>query len=84
MTGKNATQVKRVFSVELESGDDLLKVNIPNRSQRMMMEGTIGALKHAEFVEDAVLELVGTDGVLRVDLSRDDLEKQRGKEVAHK
>jgi hypothetical protein len=40
-----------------------------------MMEGTIGALKHAEFVEDAVLELVGTNGVLRVDLSREDLAK---------
>jgi hypothetical protein len=39
------------------------------------MEGTIGALKYAEFVEDTVLELVGTGGVLRVDLSREDLAK---------
>ncbi len=39
------------------------------------MEGTIGSLKRAEFVEDSVLELVGTNGVLRVDLSGKDLAK---------
>ncbi|MGA1975698.1 MAG: hypothetical protein ABSG92_08685 [Conexivisphaerales archaeon] len=32
-------------------------------------------MKHAEFVEDAVLELVGTGGVLMVDLSREDVAK---------
>jgi len=67
--------------VELDSGDDLLKVNIPNRSQRIMVEGTIGALKRAEFVDDAVLELVGTNGTLRVDLSKDDLAKHTQKGV---
>jgi hypothetical protein len=81
MTGKKGAQIRRVFSVELDSGDDLLKVNIPNRSQRIMMEGTIGALKHAVFVEDAVLELIGTNGILRVDLSKHDLEKHSRKEV---
>ena len=67
--------------MELDSGDDLLKVNIPNRSQRIMVEGTIGALKRAEFVDDAVLELVGTNGTLRVDLSKDDLAKHTQKGV---
>jgi len=78
---KRGAEARRVFSVELDSGDDLLKVNIPNRSQRIMVEGTIGALKHAEFVEDAVLELVGTNGTLRVDLSKDDLAKRPQKGV---
>jgi hypothetical protein len=82
MVGKRGKQPRRVFSVELDSGDDLLKVNVPNRSQRIMVEGTIGALKHAGFVEDTVLELVGTDGILRVDLSRDDIAKHVQKEVA--
>jgi len=81
MAREKGAQVRRVFSVELDSGDDLLKVNIPNRSQRIMVEGTIGALKRAEFVEDAVLELVGTNGTLRVDLSRDDFVKHARKEV---
>jgi len=63
----------RVFTIELTSGKDLKRVTIPNGSQHLLMEGTIGALKQVEFVEDAVLELVGTGGVIRVDLSRDDL-----------
>jgi len=63
----------RVFTIELDSGDALRRVSVPNGAQRILMEGTIGPLKHARFVEDAILELVGTGGVLRVDLSRNDL-----------
>jgi len=76
MAQKKAVQVKRVFSVELKSGSDLRNVNLPSESQHLMMEGTIGALERAEFIEDSVLELVGTRGVLRVDLSPQDLPKQ--------
>ena len=68
----------RVFTVELDSGSDLRKLNVPNGSQRILMEGTIGYLNHADFVEDAVLELVGSEGVLRVDLSREDLKVHQG------
>ena len=75
--GQNrAAQGKRVFSIELSSRSDLRSVNLPNESQHLMMEGTIGVLKRAEFIEDSVLELVGTRGLLRVDLSPLDLPKQ--------
>ena len=63
----------RVFTIELDSGDALKKVNVPNGTQRILLEGTIGALEKARFMEDAILELAGTGGVLRVDLSRNDL-----------
>jgi hypothetical protein len=63
----------RVFSVELNSGSEVKKLNVPNGAQRFLLEGTIGVLKQADFVEDSVLELIGTTGVLRVDLSREDL-----------
>ena len=63
----------RVFSIELDSGNALKKVSVPNGKQRVLLEGTIGSLEHARFVEDAILELIGTDGVLRVDLSKEDL-----------
>lgn len=76
MAQKKTVQVKRVFSVELNSGSDLRNVNLPSGSQHLMVEGTIGALERAEFIEDSVLELVGTRGVLRVDLSPQDLPKQ--------
>ena len=63
----------RVFTIELDSGDALKKVSVPNGPQRLLLEGTIGSLRHAGFVEDSILELVGTKGSLRVDLSRKDL-----------
>jgi len=63
----------RVFSIELGSGSALKKVSVPSGKQRILLEGTIGLLEHARFVEDAILELIGTDGVLRVDLSKEDL-----------
>jgi len=63
----------RVFTLELNSGKGLKKVNVPDGTQRLLMEGTIGTLKRAEFVEGAILELIGTEGTLRVDLSMEDL-----------
>ena len=73
MTGVRKRVAGRVFTIELNTGNDLKKVSIPNGPQRLLLEGTIGSLKHAKFVEDAVLELVGTGGTLRVDLSREDI-----------
>jgi hypothetical protein len=67
---------ERVFTVELNSKNDVKNLSVQNGIQRTVIEGTIGALKHAEFVEDTVLELTGTRGVLRVDLSMEDLAKR--------
>lgn len=64
---------ERGFVVELNSGSDLKNVNFTDWAQRILLEGTIGNLKCANFVEDGVLELAGTEGVLRIDLSKQDL-----------
>ena len=66
---------ERVFTVELNSKNDVKNLILQNGVQHIVIEGTIGALKHAGFVEDTVLELVGTRGVLRVDLAWEDLAK---------
>jgi len=72
---------ERVFTVELNSKSDVKNLTFQNGVQRTIIEGTIGALKQAGFVENTVLELVGTRGVLRVDLAREDLAKRtNGKE----
>ena len=87
MTDWEAKQAitRRVFTIELDSGDALKKVSVPNGTQRIFLEGTIGSLKHARFLEGSILELFGTEGVLRVDLSRDDLERNRaGRELGQK
>jgi len=65
----------RSFSIELDSGSDLKRVSIPNGTQRLLVEGSIGALKRVEFVENSVLEVTGSNGILRVDLAMEDLAK---------
>jgi hypothetical protein len=62
-----------VFTVELNSRAMVKNVTLSNGVQGVLIEGTLGALKHAEFVEDMVLEVTGDKGVLRVDLAREDL-----------
>jgi len=64
-----------VFTVELKSRGNVKNVTLSNGAQGVLIEGTLGALKRAEFVEDVVLEVTGANGVLRVDLARKDLVK---------
>jgi hypothetical protein len=68
-----------VFTVELKSRGNVKNVALSNGAQGVLIEGTLGALKRAEFVEDIVLEVTGDNGVLRVDLAREDLAKQTRK-----
>ena len=68
-----------VFTVELKSRGNVKNVTLSNGAQGVLIEGTLGALKRAEFVEDVVLEVTGDNGVLRVDLAREDLAKQTRK-----
>jgi hypothetical protein len=63
--------MERVFTLELNSRTDVRDLILPN--QHIVMEGTIGALKHAEFVDAMILEFAGTRGILRIYLAREDL-----------
>ena len=70
---------ERSFSVELKSKVNLKNITLNNDSrENVVIEGTIGKLEHAEFVEDAVLEVLGKKGVLRIDISEDEI-KRKGK-----
>jgi len=72
---KLATRSKeRVFSVNLKSRSAIRTASVgTGRSEGVLVEGTLGILKSVSFLEGVVLELVGTDGVLRVDLSTEEL-----------
>jgi hypothetical protein len=72
-SGAGQPGTERVFTIELDSGSDLRKVSVPNGVRHVLLEGTIGILKRTGFVEDGVLEVAGTSGVLRVDLASGDL-----------
>ena len=64
------------FSIELDSRDQIIRASIPDDSRdRLMLEGYAGELTSIELVEDIMLEIRGKKGVLRIELSRIELEK---------
>lgn len=66
----------RVFSVELKSKRNLKNVTLTNNSvDTVLLEGTIGELVLAKFAEGIVFEIKGTEGVLRVDLGEEEIQK---------
>ena len=67
---------ERVFSVELMSKRNLKNVTLTNGStDSVLVEGTIGELVQATFAEGVILEIVGKNGILRIDLGEDEIQK---------
>jgi hypothetical protein len=68
--------IERSFSIELRSKGDLKNVSLADGSDdRVLVEGSLGELVQATFAEGIVLEVVGRNGVLRMDLAETDISK---------
>ena len=80
--GKMNTKIEeneRFFSVELKSKVNLRNITLSNSEQEnVLVEGSIGELLRAEFSEGVILEVVGDKGVLRINLSPDDIKQREG------
>jgi len=64
------------FSIELKSKESLKNVMISNRTgETVLVEGFLGDLEEMSLVEGAMLELRGSNGVLRVDLKEEELQR---------
>ena len=75
---------ERVFTIELKSKGDVKNVTLEG-GERVFIEGSLGSFRRAHFVEDLVLEIIGSNGELRIDLGTKDLQKvvkkDRGSEL---
>jgi hypothetical protein len=70
------TKKERVFSVELKSKQNLKSITVTDgTSDSVFIEGNIGELVQARFAEGIILEVVGKNGVLRVDLCEEEILK---------
>jgi len=68
--------LKHAFSVEMKSKRFVKSISISDESHdRVLFEGNLGELMDLSLVEGDVLEFVGVNGVLRVDLTLDQLKK---------
>jgi hypothetical protein len=69
---------ERFFSIELKSKANLKNVSLTNgQHDSAVIEGTIGELQSCSFAEEVVFEVVGTKGVLRVDLHENEIRLSR-------
>ena len=73
MTPTKAQGKGRIFAAELKTRRALRNVSLGNDTQdEVLIEGSLGFLVGATFQDD-VLEVAGTQGTLRVDLTADEI-----------
>jgi hypothetical protein len=68
-----------MFSIELGSKQGVRSVSFDD-DEKFVIEGSLGTLRRVHFLEDLVLEVIGSSGVLRLDLSLGDLTRSKGSE----
>ena len=62
------------FSVEMKRKSHVRRISVSDDAhERVLFEGSLGELEELSMVEGAVLEIKGVNGVLRIDLSEDEL-----------
>lgn len=68
---------ERFFSIELNSKNQIKNMSLTNSGQKesTLIEGTIGNLVEASFTEGIILEVIGTKGVLRLDLQEQEIKQ---------
>jgi hypothetical protein len=62
------------FSVELNSNKNLTRLSTSNEpNQGVLIEGTLGKLRQAAFIETTILEVEGENGVLRLNIRKNEI-----------
>ena len=65
----------RSFSVEIKSKNYLDKISILDDDQGVLIEGELGELCSLSLHEDKLLEIQGSKGVFRIEVTREELAK---------
>jgi len=68
MNSRENENCERDFSIELDSSKHRFLSSSNGANGGVLIEGTLGRLQHASFVEPEILEVKGSCGVLRVNL----------------
>lgn len=68
--------MKHIFSVEMKSKADVRNMSISDEAlERVLFEGDLGDLMNVLVIDGDVLEVVGTNGVLRLGICEDVLKQ---------
>jgi hypothetical protein len=72
--------MEHTFSIEMKSKKFVKRISLSNESrERVLFEGSLGELVDLSLVEGAVLKVEGASGVLRIDMSENELRKALSK-----
>jgi hypothetical protein len=72
----DSNQESHAFSVELNHKGSLKNISLPHREdKKTVIEGFLGQIESIRFVESAMLEIQGTNGIFRIDLTTQDIAK---------
>ena len=64
------------FSIEMKSEQCVRRMSFLDKENgQVFFEGFFGELKNVAMVEDLMLEITGVNGILRVDISKEEMEK---------
>jgi len=68
--------LEHAFSIEMKSKQHVKNISISDEAhERVLFEGNLGKLLNMSLVEGDILELTGVNGVLRVSLTREQLQE---------
>jgi hypothetical protein len=71
------------FSVEMKSEHCVRRMSFLDKENgQVFFEGFLGELQNVTLVEDLMLEIIGVNGILRVDISKEEMEKFLGPKEA--
>ena len=74
MMGKKAEE--HSFSIEMKSENCVRRMSFFDKENgHVFLEGFLGKLKNIIIVEDVMLEIEGKNGVIKLDITRQEIEK---------
>jgi hypothetical protein len=81
MTQLESEKNERDFSIELDSNRHLTRFSTSTNGNGsgVLIEGTLGKLQHAFFVEPEIFEIKGNYGILRLNLTSNEIKDQSNK-----
>jgi hypothetical protein len=75
MPSGSSESMGRSFSIEIKSKNHLDKISILDDDQGVLIEGEFGELCYLSLHEDRLLEIQGSNGVFRIEVTKSELAK---------
>ncbi len=74
---KNQKKGEHSFSIEMGSKGNLSHVSLTDESEGVLIKGKLGELQEISHEEGLMVEIVGDLGVLRIDLTKEELGRMK-------